>query len=109
MAEPAHEDEYDDAPVAMLGLIWGEGFLSPGGPEAVRDMVKGIDPAAINDWWRIEARDEYERMKGPLNPRMRELPGDEKTAHFVESRRRLVAVLDNGELRPGCLRARKPA
>lgn len=30
--ETHHEDEYDDAMVAMLELIWGEGFLSPGGP-----------------------------------------------------------------------------
>ena len=39
----AHEDEYDDALVAMLELIWGEGFLSPGGPEAVREIVAGLE------------------------------------------------------------------
>ncbi len=65
--------------------------------------------ADITDWYQIEARDEYERMKGPLNARMRELLGDEKTEHFVENWRQLVVVLDNGELRPGRLRARKPA
>ena len=39
----AHEDEYDDALVAMLDLIWGEGFMSPGGPQAVRNIVDGVD------------------------------------------------------------------
>ncbi len=259
MPEHAHEDEYDDALIAMLELVWGEGFISPGGPRAVRDMVEGVDlagklvldigcgiggvdvmltrdrgcdiialdieapllerararaaaagvagridfrlvepgPLALDDacvdivfskdawihipdkpallgevfrvlrpggwvlacdWcrrsepysadmdyffelegltynmvtlenygsmlrdcgfvdaelvdltdrYRIEARDEYERTKGPLNARMRELLGDEKAEHFVENWRQLVVVLDNGELRPGRLRARTP-
>ena len=68
-----------------------------------------VDLADITDWYRIEARGEYECMKGPLNARMRELLGDGKTTHFVENWRQLVVVLDNGELRPGRLRARKPA
>ncbi|MCH8038117.1 MAG: methyltransferase domain-containing protein [Proteobacteria bacterium] len=38
-----HEDEYDSTLVAMLELIWGEGFLSPGGPEAVGKIVSGLD------------------------------------------------------------------
>jgi phosphoethanolamine N-methyltransferase len=41
MSEPA--DEYDDRMLTMLQLIWGDGFLSPGGPQAVRDIVAGID------------------------------------------------------------------
>ena len=39
----AHADEYDDGLVAMLELIWGEGFLSPGGPENVHRTVAGLD------------------------------------------------------------------
>ena len=38
-----HEDEYDDDTVALLELIWGEGFLAPGGPENVRRIVAGLD------------------------------------------------------------------
>ena len=38
-----HEDEYDDALIALLELVWGEGFLSPGGPEAVAAIVAGHD------------------------------------------------------------------
>ena len=41
----SHEDEYDDALVTMLELIWGEGFLSPGGPAAARQIVDGLDLA----------------------------------------------------------------
>ncbi len=39
----AHEDEYDDTTVAMLELIWGDGFLAPGGAENVRRTVAGLD------------------------------------------------------------------
>ena len=41
MGEP--QDEYDERMLTMLQLIWGEGFLSPGGPQAVREIVAGID------------------------------------------------------------------
>ncbi len=43
MSETGHEEEYNDGLIAMLELIWGEGFLSPGGPEAVRAIVAGLD------------------------------------------------------------------
>ena len=42
MADP-HEDGYDDGMVAMLELIWGEGFLAPGGAANVRRTVSGLD------------------------------------------------------------------
>jgi SAM-dependent methyltransferase len=38
-----HGDEYGDDLVALLELVWGEGFLSPGGPDAVRAIVAGYD------------------------------------------------------------------
>ena len=38
--ETHHEDEYDDAMVAMLELIWGEGFLSPGGGARFRGRAQ---------------------------------------------------------------------
>ena len=42
MTEDVHE-EYDDRMLKLLQIIWGEGFLSPGGPEAVREIVAGLD------------------------------------------------------------------
>ena len=41
--ETRHEDEYNDTVIAMLELVWGEGFLSPGGPKAVREVVEGLN------------------------------------------------------------------
>ena len=33
---------YDDALVALLELVWGEGYLSPGGPDEIRTIVDGV-------------------------------------------------------------------
>ena len=35
--------EYDDAMVAVLEQVWGEGYLSPGGPDEIRGIVDGVD------------------------------------------------------------------
>lgn len=35
--------EYDDAAIRFLEALWGEGYLSPGGPDEVRRVVDGID------------------------------------------------------------------
>ena len=39
------EYEYDDAFVAGLQWVWGEGFLSPGGAEEIGAIVAGLDLA----------------------------------------------------------------
>ncbi len=31
--ESEHQDEYHESLVEMLELIWGRGFMTPGGPE----------------------------------------------------------------------------
>jgi ubiquinone/menaquinone biosynthesis C-methylase UbiE len=41
--QQAHGDEYDPKLLDMLQLVWGEGFLSPGGPDAVDAIVEGLD------------------------------------------------------------------
>ncbi len=38
-----HEAEYHDNMVTMLQLIWGEGYMAPGGPGNVAKMLAGID------------------------------------------------------------------
>lgn len=40
--EDERQNEYDDVFVARLELIWGEGFLSPGGAEEVHAIVEGV-------------------------------------------------------------------
>ena len=41
--DQASADAYPDADVASLQLVWGQGFLSPGGSEAVTRILDGID------------------------------------------------------------------
>jgi ubiquinone/menaquinone biosynthesis C-methylase UbiE len=55
------------------------------------------------------AREEYDKMRGPLDAAMLDVLGREHRDHFHENWRAMVAVLDSGELRPGFYRARKPA
>jgi len=43
VSDKTHDYEYDAKLLAMLELIWGEGFLSPGGPAAVDEIVKGLE------------------------------------------------------------------
>ncbi len=38
-----HEDEYHDSMIKMLELIWGEGYMAPGGPGNVAKLLQGID------------------------------------------------------------------
>jgi phosphoethanolamine N-methyltransferase len=37
------EPEYDEAAIRFLGVLWGEGYLSPGGPEEVDRVLAGLD------------------------------------------------------------------
>ena len=39
-----HKDEYHDNMVAMLELIWGEGYMAPGGPGNVAKLLEGTHP-----------------------------------------------------------------
>lgn len=39
----AHESEYREAMIQVLELVWGEGYMSPGGPDHVHRMVAGFD------------------------------------------------------------------
>ena len=42
MAE-THENEYTDSFVAALEMVWGDGFLSPGGKEEIDLFLDGLD------------------------------------------------------------------
>ena len=39
----SHQDEYHDAMVRMLELIWGEGYMAPGGADNVARMLEGLE------------------------------------------------------------------
>src|SRR5215212_8837170 len=36
------EPEYDDTAIRFLEALWGEGYLSPGGPDEVDRVVAGV-------------------------------------------------------------------
>lgn len=40
---PAHDAEYDDQSINFLETLWGEGYLSPGGPDEIRAVLDGVD------------------------------------------------------------------
>ncbi len=67
-----------------------------------------IELADITDRFRILSQNQYKRIKGPLDRRIRSLVGDEKAEHIAKNWRQLLVVIDTGELRPAHLRARKP-
>ena len=45
MAHGADTAEYADALIDLLAVIWGEGFLSPGGPQEVAALLDGVEVA----------------------------------------------------------------
>lgn len=63
----------------------------------------------ITDRFKSLSQAQYDRITGPLDGRLRELLGDSGAERIVENWRQLFVVIDNGELRPGHMRARKPA
>jgi len=40
-----HENEYHDNMVTMLELIWGDGYMAPGGPGNLAKLLAGTEPA----------------------------------------------------------------
>jgi phosphoethanolamine N-methyltransferase len=44
----AEDVEYDDTAIRFLEALWGEGYLSPGGPEEVNRVLDGLDVAGLN-------------------------------------------------------------
>lgn len=59
------------------------------------------------DWYRREARREYELMRGPLYPRLIDLLGADEADRYVEDWRAMVVVIDKGEMRQGYCRGRR--
>lgn len=62
-----------------------------------------------SDWYRQEARREYELMRGPEYARVVEMIGKEMADYLIEDWRSMVVVCEKGELRQAYLRGRKPA
>jgi len=68
-----------------------------------------VETVDRNDWFRRYARDEYERLKGPLFATYVEKFGEKQAQKSVENARIRSLLADQGQLRPGHLRGRKAA
>jgi phosphoethanolamine N-methyltransferase len=61
-----------------------------------------------NAWFRALARDEYERLRGPLHATYVARFGAEQAARSVENARIRSLLADQGQLRPGHVRGTRP-
>ena len=81
--------------------------------ESARDLrTAGFDAVEVrdrHDWYLDLAQRELAAMEGSLNAEIVGRIGAERARHFIDDWRQLVVVLKRGELRPGHLKAVKPA
>ena len=68
---------------------------------------ESVSAEDATDWYRREARREYDLLRGEFKSRMIELIGDEEAEHFIENWRAMVTVIENGEMRQAYCRGRK--
>ena len=59
-------------------------------------------------WYREQAHQEYDLMRGPLHERILGLLGREEAGRYIEDWRAMVEVIDSGEMRQGYCRGRRP-
>ena len=62
-----------------------------------------------HDWYLPLAQRELKSMEGALRPLIVSRIGEERARYFIDDWRQMVLVLERGELRPGHLKAVKPA
>jgi phosphoethanolamine N-methyltransferase len=92
----------------MEGLTYHMDTLENYGKILQETGFVDIQLTDIHAEYRRMAHQEYKRLQTTLAESLREQIGDEWFIHFVEDWRSLTVVMDNGDLRPGRLRARKP-
>ena len=92
----------------MEGLTYHLVTLEEFGRLLANAGFERIELEDSSDWYRKEARREYELMRGPQYSRVLNMIGQEKADHLIEDWRSMVVVCEKGELRQGYLRARNP-
>jgi hypothetical protein len=60
-------------------------------------------------WYLPLAQRELRSMEGTLGPLIVSRIGETRAKYFIDNWRQMVLVLERGELRPGHLKAMKPA
>ncbi len=94
--------------IQMEGLTYNFISLAELGRHLAAGGFEDITMEDGSDWYRREARREYEHMRGEGRAQAVALIGEENTAHMIEDWRSMVVVCENGELRQGYTRGRRP-
>jgi ubiquinone/menaquinone biosynthesis C-methylase UbiE len=91
----------------MEGLTYALETLEQYGKRLRASGFEDVELTEASEWYRAEARREYELIKGDLYEKLVELLGQKDADHFVENWRAMVVVCDSGEMRQGYCRGRK--
>lgn len=83
------------------------GTLADAADLAARAGFEGIETVDRNEWFRDYARAEHERITGPLWDKYVARFGEEAARASAENSRIRALLAEQGQLRPGHLRARK--
>jgi SAM-dependent methyltransferase len=107
---------HDNEPSELMkAYIASEGLnFGMSSPARYRDALEkaGFIDIALNSrnaWYRLRAREELERLQGPLYAEAAAALGSTFVDHNIEIWRNMIPVLDAGEHAPTHIRARKPA
>ena len=107
-------EDGDSYPPAMAEfLISGNHPWFPIGLYRLGGLVEGLGFREIeledrHAWYQVEVHNELQRVQGPLKAKFQERWGGEATQDITTLWESFVAVVDQGALRPGHLRAVKP-
>jgi ubiquinone/menaquinone biosynthesis C-methylase UbiE len=106
---------HDGAPSAeMAAYIAAEGLdFGMASPARYRDALRSagfsdISVTSRNGWYRDAARQELERLRGPVGHAVAGRVGQDFVEQNIGIWMRMIPVLDSGEHCPSHLRARKP-
>jgi len=91
----------------LEGLTYDLKTLEAYGERLVAAGFNNVVMTDASDWYRVEARREYELIKVELYGRMVELLGQADADHFVKDWRALAVVCESGELLQGYCRGTK--
>ena len=92
----------------MEGLTYAMATLEEQAALLAEAGFVNIATEDATEWYRREARREYQRLRGELKPRMVELLGRQEAEHCIENWRAMVVVIDKGEMRQAYCRGQKP-
>ena len=92
----------------MEGLTYAMQTLERYGEQISDSGFEAVRAEDATDWYRREARREYDLIRGDLYDTVVDALGKEDADYFVENWRAMLVVIDNGEMRQGYCRGRKP-